>query len=113
MSAPMTEAGTYAFRAVTEADLTLLARWRAMPHVAEWWGRPAFEATEGALADPRISPWIVELDGRPFAYAQDYRPHDWDPPPFSCPPPGSRAIDQYIGEPDMVGRGHGSAFVRL
>jgi aminoglycoside 6'-N-acetyltransferase len=27
-------------------------------------------------------------------------------------PPGSRGIDQYIGEPDMLGLGHGSAFVR-
>ena len=31
---------------------------------------------------------------------------------FSFLPPGSRGIDQFIGEPDMIGRGHGSAFVR-
>jgi aminoglycoside 6'-N-acetyltransferase len=114
MSAAMTEAGdAYVFRPVTEADLPLLARWRAMPHVAQWWGPPALEAAEDALADARIALWIVEFEGRPFAYAQDYRPHDWDPHPFSHLPPGSRGIDQYIGEPDMVGRGHGSAFVRL
>jgi len=22
--------------------------------------------------------WIVAYHGRPFAYAQDYSPHDWD-----------------------------------
>jgi aminoglycoside 6'-N-acetyltransferase len=110
----MTEAGdAYVFRPVTEADLPLLARWRAMPHVAQWWGPPAFEAAEDALADPRIALWIVEFEGRPIAYAQDYAPHDWDPHPFSHLPPGSRGIDQYIGEPDMVGCGHGSTFVRL
>jgi aminoglycoside 6'-N-acetyltransferase len=109
----------YLFRPVTAADLPLLARWRAMPHVAQWWGRPEAEAAEDALADPHVAMWIVAFvppDGappRPFAYAQDYSPHDWDPHPFSHLPPGSRGIDQYIGEPDMVGLGHGSAFVRL
>ena len=27
-------------------------------------------------------------------------------------PAGTRGIDQFIGEPDMIGRGHGSAFIR-
>jgi len=27
--------------------------------------------------------------------------------------PGSRAIDAFIGEPDMIGRGYGSVFLRL
>ncbi|MDB5691398.1 MAG: family N-acetyltransferase [Alphaproteobacteria bacterium] len=102
----------YVFRPVTEADLPLLARWRAMPHVVRWWGAPEEEAAIEALRDPRIDLWIVEHEGRPFAYAQDYDPHEWDPHPFSHLPPGSRGIDQYIGEPDMVDRGHGSAFVR-
>ena len=39
-------------------------------------------------------------------------PHDWNPHPFAYLPTGARGIDQYIGEPDMLGRGHGSAFVR-
>jgi hypothetical protein len=54
----------------------------------------------------------VEHEGRPFAYAQDYSPHDWADHPFAHLPPGSRGIDQYIGGPDMIGRGHGSAFAR-
>ena len=28
-------------------------------------------------------------------------------------PAGSRAIDAFVGEPDMIGRGHGSVFLRL
>jgi aminoglycoside 6'-N-acetyltransferase len=60
--------------------------------------------------------WIVELvdagHARPFAYAQDYSPHDWPDHPFAHLPPGSRGIDQYIGEPDMLNQGHGTAFVR-
>lgn len=103
---------TYAFRPVTNADLPLLRRWRAAPHVAEHWGPPEEEDPEETLADARIAMWIVEHEGGPFAYAQDYSPHDWPDHPFAHLPAGARGMDQYIGEPDMIGRGHGSAFVR-
>lgn len=83
-----------------------------MPHVDRWWGEPSLEPEEAKLADGRIAMWIVELAGRPFAFAQDYDPHGWEGHPFGHLPPGSRGMDQYIGEPDMLGRGHGSSFVR-
>lgn len=107
----------YRFRPVTAADLPLLRTWRARPHVIEWWGPPDVEDPADALADLRVATWIVEHlrpgeAPRPFAYAQDYSPHDWSDHPFAHLPPGSRGIDQYIGELDMLGRGHGTAFVR-
>lgn len=107
----------YRFRRVDRADLPLLRVWRSQPHVIEWWGSPDVEDAEESLADPRIAMWIVEhlpADGpaRPFAYAQDYDPHAWEGHPFAHLPPGARGIDQYIGEADMLDRGHGSAFVR-
>jgi len=102
----------YAFRPVTAADLALLGLWRSRPHVIRWWGAPDLEPEAEKLGDERVAMWIVEHLGRPFAYAQDYGPHDWQPHPFEHLPPGSRGIDQYIGEPDMLDRGHGSAFVR-
>ena len=80
--------------------------------MVEWWGEPDVEDAEDTLADARVAMWIVEHGCRPFAYAQDYSPHDWADHPFAHLPPGARGIDQYIGEPDMVGRGHGSLFVR-
>jgi aminoglycoside 6'-N-acetyltransferase len=101
----------YRFRAVGPADLPLLQRWRAMPHVIQWWGPPDVEPEGEKLAEPDVAMWIVEHAGRPFAYAQDYDPHAWAPHPFSHLPPGARGIDQYIGEPDMLDLGHGSAFV--
>lgn len=103
----------YLFRTVAPADLPLLRAWRERPHVAMWWGPSHLDDPGEALADPRIATWIVEHQGRPFAYAQDYGPHDWPDHPFAHLPPRSRGIDQYIGEPDMLGHGHGSAFVRV
>lgn len=104
---------SYRFRPFTSDDLALMHEWRSRPHVIRWWGPPEVERADESLADPNIAMWIVELDGRPFAYAQDYDPHAWDGHPFAHLPPGSRGIDQTIGEPDMLDRGHGSAFVRL
>lgn len=102
----------YDFRLVVEADLPLIARWRDAPHVRKWWGEPTVEDERKKLADRRISMWIVKFDGRPFAFAQDYDVHGWSPHLFSHLPPGSRGIDQFIGEADMLNRGHGSAFVK-
>lgn len=103
----------YHFRTLTDADLPLISRWRVAPHVRQWWGAPSLEDEREKLADSRIAMWIVEYEGRSFAFAQDYDVHGWPEHPFSYLPPGSRGIDQYIGEADMLGKGHGPAFVRL
>jgi aminoglycoside 6'-N-acetyltransferase len=104
----------FTFRPVTPADLPLLLEWRCLPHCVEWWG--SAEGDEGffeeAMADPHTNTWIVELAGRAFAYAQDYDPHAWPGHPFAHLPTGARGIDQSIGDPELIGRGHGSAFVR-
>ena len=99
----------FRFRSVTVDDLALLEAWRREPHVAEWWDDEAFAADD--LCDPRVAMWIVELDGRPFAFAQDYDVHGWEGHPFAHLPPGSRGLDQFIGDPAMVGRGYGSALI--
>lgn len=104
----------YSFRLATPADLPLLRDWRSRPHWVEYWG-PAEEDRgffEETMADPHTNAWIVELDGRPFAYAQDYDPHAWPGHHFGHLPPGARGVDQSIGDPELVGLGHGSAFVR-
>ena len=100
----------YAFRTATLADLPLLQSWLAQPHLKEWWDDgDTFDADD--LTDQRVDPRMVEWDGTPFAYMQDYDPHGWDDHYFGDLPPGSRGIDQFIGVPDMVGRGHGTAFI--
>ena len=110
----MSEPAGYHFRSVIRADFPLLLRWRKAPDVLRWWG--AWDDDEADFrsqyTNPNIAMWIVEQGGRPFAYIQDYDPHAWDPHHFSYLPPGSRGIDQYIGEPDMLDRGHGTAFLR-
>ena len=106
----MTEVACYRFRAATMADLRLLAGWQKAPHVSPWWNSNA-PFDEEKLADARVSRWIVSLDDRPFAYMQDYAVHGWPAHHFDYLPEGSRGIDQYIGEPDMLGKGRGTGFI--
>ena len=95
--------------------MPLLRGWLRTPEVARWWGDPAEQAAmlEEDLTEPRMAMRIVSLDAKPFAYAQDYAVDRWPQPHFAGLPPGSRAIDSFIGEPEMIGRGHGSAYLRL
>lgn len=106
----MNAANPYSFKKVTLDDLALLKAWRSAPHVLEWWD--AGEAyNEADLADPRVARWIVSIAEHPFAFMQDYTVHGWDTHHFSGLPKGSRGIDQFIGDPDMIGLGHGQGFI--
>lgn len=106
----------YHFRRVEPGDLPLLRQWLATPAVREWWidadGEPAPPIDEDDLAEPDTAMWIVSQAGAPFAFIQNYDPNAWPGHHFSHLPPGSRGIDQFIGVPAMIGRGHGQAFIR-
>ena len=105
----------YTFRPAVSADLPMLHRWLRTPEVLRWWGNA--EEQEALLredfAEPAMVMRIVSFDGRPFAYAQDYEVHAWPQPHLAHLPQGARAIDSFIGEPNMIGRGHGAVFLRL
>ncbi len=105
----------YTFRPMTAEDLPMLRRWLTTPEVVRWWGDPAREAAllEEGLREPETVMRIVSFDGRCFAYAQDYDVNACPQEHLRDLPPGSRAIDTFIGKPDMIGCGHGAAFMRL
>lgn len=114
-NARLLPAGRIGFRPFVPDDLPLAAAWLRVPEVAAWW-RDADEQIAlltADLDDPRITQEIVTLDGAPFAYVQHYECHGWpDAIEFAHMPPGARAIDGFIGRPDLIGRGFGSAFLR-
>ena len=106
-------ASQYQFRPMSAADLPLVRDWLARPHVRQWWGDPDEQlglVTED-LSQPAMDQNIVAAADRSFAYLQCYRMTEWNTG-FGPQPDGARGIDQMIGEADMVGRGHGSAFIR-
>ena len=93
----------------------MLEEWLKAPEARRWWGDPEEQIAllRADLDEPAMTMLIVEFEGRPFAYAQHYEVHAWPQPHLKHLPPGSRAIDAFIGEPAMLDRGHGSRFLRL
>jgi len=105
----------YRFRAVTPSDLPLLREWLQREHVREWWGDPVrgLERIAEHIVDPAIDALMVEYDHLPIGYIQSWDPHAEADHPCRDQPAGTRGIDQFIGEPQLLGRGHGTAFIRL
>jgi aminoglycoside 6'-N-acetyltransferase len=107
-------AGSYNFRPMAAADLPTIQRWLATPHVAEWWGNPQeqFALVSGDLDQPAMQQFVVTIGDRSFAYLQCYDPAAWPNHGLGAIADGARGIDQFIGEPDLIDRGHGSRFIR-
>ena len=105
---------SYQFRPMSAEDLPLVRAWLAQPHVREWWGDPdeQFDLVSGDMNEPAMDQYIVSTDEKPFGYLQCYRLTDWNIC-FGPQPEETRGIDQMIGMPDMIGRGHGSGFIRV
>ena len=106
-------ASDYIFRPMTTGDLPLIRRWLAEPHVTQWWGDPSeqYDLVSGDLHEPAMDQFIVSAGSSDFAYLQCYGLTAWNSG-FGEHPRGTRGIDQFIGEPGMIERGHGSAFIR-
>ena len=103
----------YIFHPMSLSDLPLIRRWLALPHVIEWWGDPEEQYTlvSGDLDEPAMDQYIVSVAGSPFSYLQCYDLTAWNSG-FGPHPAGTRGIDLFIGEPNRIGRGHGSALIR-
>ena len=103
----------YVFRPMTRADLALVRRWLALPHVVEWWGDSdeQYALVSGDLDEPAMHQYIFSTAARPFGYLQCYDLTAWNSG-FGAQPQGTRGMDLFIGEPDMIERGHGSALIR-
>jgi aminoglycoside 6'-N-acetyltransferase len=113
---------SFTFRHLARADFALLGRWLAQPHVARWWNHEssplAMEADFGAVID-RLDPadvFIASRGARPIGLLQRYT--FADNPDYITElaglidaPGNALSIDYFIGEPDLLGRGLGSAMI--
>ncbi len=101
-------------RPATPADVPLLRRWDEQPHVVasdpheDWrW------EDELAAPAPWRAPQVAEVDGRPVGFLDVIDPHIEPSRYWGEVGPGHRAIDIWIGEADDLGRGYGTAMMRL
>ncbi len=102
-------------RKATLEDVALLEYWDTQPHVIEAGG--AWESFDWAREIPRQLEWrellIAEAGGQPIGMLQIIdagleETHYWGEVGA-----GFRAIDIWIGEPDYLGQGYGTAMMRL
>jgi aminoglycoside 6'-N-acetyltransferase len=105
----------YHFRPLTCADLPMVARWLGTPEVLRWWGDPKeqIDLITEDLDEPLMRQWIVEHQSRAFAYLQAYPANAWPQTHLTHLPNEAVVIDAFIGEPAMLGCGHGSAFLHV
>lgn len=101
-------------RPATPADRALLERWDDEPHVLasdpnDDWGWE----TELARDPDWREQLIAELDGRPIGFVQIIDPAREDSRYWGDVGPNLRAVDIWIGEPDTLGKGHGTQMMRL
>ena len=103
----------YAFHPMSRDHLPMIRRWLETPEVVRWWGDPdqQYGLVSGDLDHPDMDQFIVAAGDRPFGYIQCYVLRTWNQG-FGPQPQATRGIDQFIGEPDMIGHGHGSDFIR-
>jgi aminoglycoside 6'-N-acetyltransferase len=106
-------ASVYAFQPMTPHHLPMIQRWLETPEVMRWWGQPdeQYVLVSGDLDHPDMDQFIVAMGDRPFGYIQCYALRAWNQW-FGPQPEAARGIDQFIGEPDMIGHGHGAGFIR-
>lgn len=105
----------YSFRHIDRDDLPLLRRWLAQPHVRATWGDP----------DEEIALMLAEIDGGdcrmhlvsgpedigPMGFAQNWSPQVEGHAHLADLPAGTRNIDTFLGRADLLGQGHGAAFI--
>lgn len=108
-----------------EDDYNRMVEWRNLPHVRHWWDpdHPPLtlelakeEYRSDTLPDAVSKACIIELQGRAIGFVQFYR---WSSYPEDAHDVGipfddlTYSLDIFIGDPSQVGRGVGTAVVRL
>lgn len=105
------------FRDFCENDVDLLMDWLERPHVKEYWQESGTREDISnkflfGLRERGVVPLIIMVAKKPIGYIQYYEAckigRNWWPGVQQ----GVFGIDQFIGEPDMIGKGIGSTAIK-
>lgn len=104
-------------RAATPADLPLIRRWDAAPHLAGRMGDQDHNDWDWENQLGRHAPWremlIAEEHGRPVGFVQIIDPAEEESHYWGDCAKGLRAVDIWIGDPGDLRRGLGRSMMRL
>ena len=104
-------------RLATLSDLDLIRRWDEEPHLEGTGGDPDWNEWDWENQLGRTVAWreylIAEVEGRPIGFLQIVDPKEEESHYWGECAPNLRAIDIWIGEAEMIGRGHGREMMSL
>ncbi len=110
---------TIVFKKETQQDIPLFARWFAQPHVQKWW--PVLGENEvmqkflERIRSKDTFGYVVMLGDMPIGYIQYYYIDRTNPKAGSWLPELPKetvGLDQFIGEPDYIGKGYGTQMIK-
>ncbi len=100
-------------RPATPGDITLLREWDERPHLQASDPDSDWEWETELLRTPAWRQQLIaELDGTPIGFVQIIDPHLEDSHYWGDCQPNLRAIDIWIGEPDLLGQGFGTRMMQ-
>lgn len=96
----------------------LVVQWLNAPHVQEWWrdGEASGVSVERKYSphlaeDSTTRVFVINIDGVPAGLIQCYRHADYPEWDTDVSVENAAGTDYFIGELDLIGRGHGSAAI--
>lgn len=97
------------FRPAETDDIPMLKRWDEQPHVQASDPDSDWNWDEEVGQEPWWrEQWVAVVGKRPIGFLQLMDTAETDYAYWGPDPPGERAIDIWIGEPDMLNRGFGT-----
>lgn len=105
------------FLHLQERHIPFLRRWLKEPHVAQFWQETENEEEFRQkflieLPERSVSPFIIVLDSTPVGYIQCYDASKVGGGWWPDAKEGTFGIDQFIGEPSLVGKGLGTIIIK-
>lgn len=109
--------GEIAFLPLQKEHIPLLRQWLNEPHVSEYWQETENEEEFRQkflmkLPERGVSPFVIAIDSKPIGYIQYYDACKVGGGWWPNADKGTFGIDQFIGDPDMVGKGIGTEIIK-
>lgn len=111
------------FRSLITTDIPIIHRWFNLPHVQKFYSLRSWSKDEVTkkvmptiLGEKAVFPFLIFYQDKPIAYIQYYAVQDfpWPNQDFTDDVVQYGAgIDQFIGEPDYLGRGFGTEIIKV
>jgi len=109
----------FSFQKLNEKDLPLLFAWFKEPHVQKWWPTPEkdklLEKFLQRIRSKDVFGYIVLLNNIPIGYIQYYYidRNNKNAGSWLLPlPKMTIGIDQFIGDPEYIGKGYGTLLIK-